>query len=375
MRSLFLSHQHALHSGGGGLQRCTREYHALLREAGFTLVDCTYDTDRRLSTRLRRQLRPAPYAHLIPEDYFPTLARAIEEQRPAFVFCNLQNFIPVARRLRAHAGDASRLVLLSHGLASVDDVHGERIARSRPTEGLAGRRTLRSDAWIGREVSIECDNLPVFDHVFCLAPFEVEICRWLGARSVTWLPRSIDPNRRLEWMPLGDRVGCVGTFDHPPNLEGIEELCLALHAAGPSALRLRLITRSRTFAAALARRYPFVDDLGPLEAPGELEGEAATWSAFVHPIFCYAMGCSTKVATALMWGVPILTTRQGLRGYTWAAGNLPVSETAAELAARTLEALRPAHAAALREEVLRVVRSSPDLSAVARQVRCDLGIS
>ena len=115
-----------------------------------------------------------------------------------------------------------------------------------------------------------------------------------------------------------------------------------------------------------------MDDLGTLEAPGAAEAELATWSAFVHPIFCHAMGCSMKVGAGFKWGLPVLTTAPGLRGYTWKEGQIPVSNTPAILAASALAMLDPIRAKALREEVMKAVRSAPTLADVAAQVRRDL---
>lgn len=371
MKALFLSQQHSLTPGGGGQQQCTREYAEVLRHAGFELTTVSFATDRSWRTRLRRKFRPTPYANLIPEEYFSRMAAAVQEHRPAFVFCNLYNFVPFGPRLRKDLPAETKLVLLSHGLASVDEVHAARIARH------ASRRTHLphiSDEWIGQMTRIEADSLAAFDHVFCLAAFEVEICRWLGARSVSWCPRTLSADAFVKWKPTGDRVGIVGTIDHPPNFEGIEDFCAALQTAGTGKLRLRLVTQSRRIAADLQARYPFIDDLGPLETSGHLEAEVATWSAFVHPIFCYAMGCSTKVATGLKWGLPVLTTEAGLRGYAWKHGDIPVSSTAKELADRAFDMLTCTRAAALREEVIKAVHSAPSVHEVAAQMRRDLGL-
>jgi hypothetical protein len=371
LTSLFLSHQHSLIPGGGGQQQCTREYRTALTAAGFDLVDCTFDTDRSLTTRLRRKLRPSPYANLIPDEFLAKVSQAVDRHAPEFIFCNLFDFIPAVPQLRKALGERARLVLLSHGLASVDEVHAARIAR-RQLPDADGQPV--ADERVAAMLRVESEGLPLFDHVFCLSSFEVEICRWLGARSVTWLPRTIDAGLALPWRPVGDRLGCVGTFDHPPNLEGLEDFCAALMAIGPGALRLRVVSRSRTVVASLRQRYPFIDDLGPLEAPGEVEGEAATWNAFVHPIFCYAMGASTKTATGFSWGLPVLTTSAGLRGYVWKAGDVPVTETAADMARHALAMRDLTRAAAFRDQVLLAARSAPSIADVASQIRADLGM-
>src|SRR4029077_3969395 len=144
-----------------------------------------------------------------------------------------------------------------------DGVHTSRIARIYPDQV-----PNISETAIGEMLSTEARGLPEFDHVFCLASFEAEICRWLGAQSVSWLPRRLDGSQLLEWNPISDRIGCVGTFDHPPNFEGIELFCAALAKLGPGSLRLRLISRSKRAIASLQSRYTFVEDLGVLEREG-----------------------------------------------------------------------------------------------------------
>ena len=371
MKALFLSHQHALDGGGGGQQQCSREYQQVLRSAGFDLLDVTFDTDRTWRTRLRRKFRPEPYANLIPQDFLARVDVALREHNPSFVFCNLYNFIPLGPVLREMMPKTTKLVILSHGLASVDEVHASRIAR----EPFAAMHLPKvSDSWIGRMIQSEARGLPAFDHVFCLAEFEVEICRWLGARSVSWWPRTLSAEHFLPWKPKGDRIGIVGTLDHPPNLEGVELFCAALHSLEIGPLRLRLVTRSRKIATDLQSRYPFVDVLGPLEEREAVKAEASTWNAFIHPIFCHAMGCSTKVATGLEWGLPVLTSTAGLRGYECHDGALPTFNNPVDLAGAAIEMLDIVRATEARREILNTVRLSASLADVAGRMRADLGL-
>lgn len=362
MKAFFLSHERALLPGGGGQQLCSREYRAVLHAAGFDLVDVLYDTDRRWATRLRRKLRPCPYPPLIPGDYWGRVERALRETRAEYVFCNLNNFISVAPELRRMVGDNRRLVLLSHGLVSVDDAQALRIGRA---DYARDRFPCPGNARLGGALAVEMRGLPAFDHVFCLAEFEVPICRWLGARSVSWWPRTIPQGRQLDWQPEGSRIGLVGTLDHPPNLEGVHLFCQALAQRGGRRPRLRLVTRSAAVAADLRQSYDFVDDLGPLEEPGRLEAEAATWSAYVHPLFCYAMGCSTKVATGLAWGLPVLTSEAGLRGYSWREGKLWTGDTPRDLADLAVGLLDRERAEAARAEVVIAAASAPSVEDVA----------
>ena len=153
--------------------------------------------------------------------------------------------------------------------------------------------------------------------------------------------------------------------------------CKALQQLGPGQLRLRLrvVSRSSEVLARLRAEYPFIDDLGPMENTSALEAEAGTWNAFLHPLFCMAMGCSTKLATAINWGLPVLTTPAGMRGYAWREGGVSLAGTPVELAQNTLDSLNRNRAEALRADVLKAARSSPSVDEIAASMRQILGIA
>lgn len=366
MKSLFLSHESHLSPGGGGNQMCSREYRDVLIAAGFDLEFVTHGTDKRLVTRLHRKLFPDRYPKIIPSEFLDKVKQACQKIIPEFVFCNFTNYLPLAAQLRAILPHRSKLILLSHGLVSVDDVHRDRIARQPFAKSHVKRLGPKI---IGKAIFTEMQNLPLFDHVFCLAEFEVPICRWLGARSVSWWPRTIPQGCELDWKPEGGRIGLVGTLDHPPNLEGVFLFCEALAKHRRTVPRLRLVTRSSAVAKDLRQRYDFVDDLGSLENPGKLEAEAATWSAYIHPIFCLAMGCSTKLATGIGWGLPIVTTEAGIRGYSWEKSNFLLAADANEMARLAFEIQDRKTAEAAKIATMEVRSTAPSISDVSHQFR------
>jgi hypothetical protein len=89
----------------------------------------------------------------------------------------------------------------------------------------------------------------------------------------------------------------------------------------------------------------------------------------VHPLFFYACGSSTKLAVALGWQIPVVTTSAGRRGYVWTDGSIPSAESPADLAKLALKQLEPEAARTAREQVRDVVRSSPSPADVAAKVR------
>ena len=364
--ALFVSASAYMKANGpaGGVQICTREYVDSIRLAGFDLREVTYGPDRRLLTRIRRRLGPRPYANMLPPDLPDRIVAAAAGA--SVVFLNQVDLTPIAAELRRRLPKNCALVLLSHGAESVDYLH---LLRSRVSGGTFVGLTARDQRRLGRMLTDECSFRPHLDGVICLAPFEAEIERWLGSRRVTWLPRTI-PADHLDWAPVAGRLGFVGTLNHPPNREGLELFlkALATRIDGNSAIRMRLVGGPKSAVEKLTSQYPWVEYLGPMPDE-ELRREAATWACFCHPLFCHARGCSTKLAVGISWGIPVVTTSAGHRGYEWSQGSLAVAESPDELARLALRTSEPNVCRAWREGVLALGASSPALSEVARRLR------
>jgi len=359
--AVFVAHDVALSGAPGGVQLCTDEYIRSISEAGVSLTVVPIHSDRRLWSRLSRRLLPDPYSSLQwRPDSVHEIVAAIDRAGARLVFINLVNLAPLAVALRARLGTACRIVLLSHGLESVDLLH------TIPINGSRAQRRL------GRRLVQERQHRAAVNHVFCLSPFEAELERWLGAPGVTALPRTIPRLPPLDWAPAGDRLGFVGTLDHPPTRDGLTKFLQAFARIAPPRLRVRVVGRPERAGRKLAAMFPHTEYLGPLDDQ-ELEREAATWSAFLHPLFCYARGCSTKLAVAISWGLPIVTTAAGARGYTWRSGTLPMAASPEAFARLAMQMTDPGIAQAARREVGAVGRSSPTVADVAALIRAALG--
>src|SRR5256885_6965213 len=274
--AIFLCTTNARSLESGGVQIYTREMLATLELAGFALTIIEYQPDRRPVTRLKRRLRPKPYSNLLPPDLAGRVAKAQSETRSRFIFLNGVDLAPLAAELRPLLPNDIRIVLLSYGLESVDFLH---TARAR------GEMTAAAAQKLGAQQFAECRQRETIDHVFCLAPFEAEIERWLGAGKVDWLPRTLSSGEPLPWEPDPNRLGCVSTLDHPPNWEGLVLFLRALEPIAPISLRFRLAGSPEDRGRKFAVEFPRVDYLGPLN-DSALGAEAKTWSCFVHPLFC-----------------------------------------------------------------------------------------
>lgn len=367
--ALFISHTSALTVNSGGVQICTREYINTLKAAGFSLSMVGFDSDQRILVRLKRRFWSRPYTNLLPPTLLDDVISRVENDGIKFIFFNLVDVAPLAESIRARIGEECKIILLSHGMESVDYLHEIRVNSGKK----AFSRVTRSElCTLSQKLVAEARHRQYIDHVICLTSVEAEIERWLGAKNVTWLPRTI-PDRCLRWTPHYSRIGFVGTVSHSPNAEGLILFLEELQKIAYPDVRLRLVGGPKSAVTAITKNFPMVEYLGQL-SDEELEKEASTWSCFVHPIFCYARGCSTKLAVALGWQIPVVTTSAGCRGYTWSEGNLPLAETPESLAKLALQMLEPEVANSTKLEISTIVRSAPTLPDVAAKVQSALSL-
>jgi polysaccharide biosynthesis protein PslH len=113
------------------------------------------------------------------------------------------------------------------------------------------------------------------------------------------------------------RLGFIGVFTHPPNLEGIRWFmrhCWPRIKREIPNVRLRLVGRSSD--GPLKPDDPDVDGLGFVADPS---AEIATWSAMIVPLRL-GSGTRLKVAEALSRKCPLISTRFGALGYSVADG-------------------------------------------------------
>jgi glycosyltransferase involved in cell wall biosynthesis len=366
---IFVTYRGFLEAPTGGVQICTREYVDVIRATGFDLVVCPFDTDRRISTRVARRLFSSAYFRPAEPGLVQRIARIAAAQQPDAVFLNQANLAGLAPVLRRVLPPGFKIVLLSHGLESTDMLH---LARMRQQHlPLSGRLSPTPAVAIGVAVAFESRSRNDIDLVCALSPFDMALEQLIGARAVIWIPRTIRPCF-LDWRPSGDRLGFIGTLDHAPNLEG---LVLALEALPQDArpFRIRVAGGPPRLGQWLAHRFNRVDYLGPL-ADDALTAEAATWNAFMHPIFCFPRGCSIKLATAIGWALPIVTTTPGCRGYEWREGGLVIADEPERFAAECLSLLDRHAASRAREGVLAIARSSPTSEENASRLRATISL-
>jgi glycosyltransferase involved in cell wall biosynthesis len=320
--AIFVSNRTYLAQPGGGVQWCTRDYLDTMAAAGIETRLVEYATDRGLDSRLRRRFLPRPFDNLVPARLVAEVESARNETGASWICLNNSDLPVLAGAFARASKGRARVVFLSHGVESVDQINQLRI------DSLSVPRHRRQPRWIGRLFLAELEHRRHLDGVVCISNEDTLFERWLGAARVCFLPRMIR-SEPLAWQPQEGRVGTVATLNHLPNLDGIRRLAAGLnHHRG---LRLRVVGRPEASGMRLAREFSCIDYLGELD-DASMKAEAATWCAFVNPIFCQARGASTKLATALGWGLPVVTSVQGARGYVWNDALLPRFDTVEDMA-------------------------------------------
>jgi glycosyltransferase involved in cell wall biosynthesis len=118
-----------------------------------------------------------------------------------------------------------------------------------------------------------------------------------------------EPVRRAATPP---RIGFVGPFSHPPNLEGIRwfaKECWPLIKQQVPDARLRIVGKGSE-----SELKPIGSDIDGLGWVPDLADEVASWSLMVVPIKSGA-GTRVKIAQAFSLKCPVVSTSYGAYGY------------------------------------------------------------
>lgn len=144
------------------------------------------------------------------------------------------------------------------------------------------------------------------------------------------------------------RLGFIGTFDYPPNPEGLRWFttnCWPRIKCATSGVRLRVVGR---FSDGPLR--PVGAGIDALGWVPDIEEEVATWSAMIVPIQVGG-GTRGKIAQAFSLKCPVVSTSIGAYGYDAVNGRtMYLADAPEDFARACLDAIqRPAEAAAMAE--------------------------
>ena len=310
----------------GGVRNCTEEYINLL-STRFEVIIFPVDYDKSLLYRVRIKLGLNIYNDYNPDTYRAKLYHEIQKNEIKFVFLNLANTMTFAPLIKSQFNHTVKIILCSHGNESGDFLHHS--FRFKHQQDWIHRiiNPFIFARMIDREVNF---RLLYLDMVLTISEIEEGVEKWLGAKNVFMVPRVLK-NETVPWNPISGRVGFLGDLSHRPNYDGIVSFCDAIIKSGNQTIELRLLGNPAHIGNKLAEKYSFVEYCGFIP-DNRIAEEVGSWSLFLNLLFYYSRGVSTKLAKALSWGLPVLSTTYGNRGYNIPIGLLKSVETPSEMA-------------------------------------------
>ena len=328
-KALFLTHRQLLYSEiTGGVQLCSQEFHNAISACNdLQLEDYYVPFTKNIFQRIQIKLGFENYSMYDVAKDSPALLKYIESENISIVFINMASCVRYAKPIKDTFGNKVKTILLSHGNHSGDFLH--LITKPLKRSGLITKKIKKTR--LGYLIATEATHrVKYLDAVIAISETEKQIENWFGARQVVFMPRKLYADF-VNHQPDLNRVGFVGRLDHPPNIQGIAILLDEMIRHPLHDLKLRLVGAPEAEGKKIAEKYNCVEYLGEL-SDADLEKEIASWSLFINPVWWYSTGASTKLAKGISWGIPIITTTAGMRGYYWKDGNLLVADTPKEMA-------------------------------------------
>lgn len=357
---LFIDEKHP----EGGVRLCTLDFIKLLR-VKYDVVLFPVEFNRSLMFRLKARFGIDVFEDFKTEDYKDLLVNAIRKDDIQKVFINLTSSTPFAKVIKDEFVDSVKVILCSHGNESGDFLH-----HSVRFKKLLPWVRQKTSAWrLGKLLQKELYfRIYYVDLVLTVSEVEHSIEQWLGAKQVIYVPRIFEPDY-IEWNPVAGRIGFIGDVSHHPNYYGLLSLCEVIskkHISNP--VELRIVGKPCDKLDDLLNKYSFIFHTGYLDKKA-LEEEVTTWMYFLNPVFYYSKGVSTKLAKGMNWGLPVISTVAGNRGYIFKRGGVITCSNPNEMAKEiTDRAFNCDIAKADREQVMHAVDSYKDFSELMKDI-------
>lgn len=308
----------------GGVQICTKEYIKLLESADFEVIPFPVNHTRNIFTRFKIKMGIELYSRY---DKFivDTLIEKVKAEKAKYIAFNQVDFLKIAKVLRKRLGKSIKIIALSHGNESGDFLHS--IVRSDKRRGI---KHLRDIIRLGFAIYRESASFIYdFDVVLSISQTEQQINNWLGAKKSIFIPRTFNPDY-IDWKPNLSRLGFVGTLNHKPNIDGLLALIKEFEKQKITDYHIRVVGGPISVGKKLAEKHKIIDYVGHL-SDEELRAEAESWAFFLNPILWYSRGASTKLAQGINWGIPIISTPAGNRGYELPEGRIYTVENVKQM--------------------------------------------
>lgn len=317
----------------GGVRLCTQDYIKLL-QCKFEVLNFLIEFNKRLLYRLKVKLGLNVFEDYSKQDYAEKLIATIEKHQIQKVFINLSTAAAIAVVLRAKFGQNIKIVLCSHGFEAGDFLH-----QSVRFKIFSSWIRQKTSAWrLGKILQKELEyRTDYFDLVLTVSDIELAIEQWLGAKKVYFVPRVFEPSF-IDWQPVMGRIGFIGDLNHYPNYHGLLLLCEEIQRKQIDKIEVRVAGKNCSNLDLLCSRFPFIIPLGYLPNE-ELIQETSTWMYYLNLVFSYSKGVSTKLAKGMNWGLPILSTKEGNRGYVFKKGGVVTCDTQVDMVCHILSRL------------------------------------
>nr|WP_067057304.1 glycosyltransferase [Mucilaginibacter sp. L294] len=287
----------------GGVQLCTNEFITYFENAGYPVDLFKVRPAVTIINRIKIRLGIGPYSIYDINLYIKDIVERVKIDKIKLVLFNQLNLAHWVSDLKKNLPADVKFICLSHGNESGDYLHD--ITKTHKISFISTWR-------LGKLLVYEKHLFNNLDGVIVISKPEIHINNWIGAKQILYLPRILSPTF-INWQQNNKRIGFVGTLNHLPNITGIKLLAAELKKSKVST-EFVVVGGPESIGHDLEKEYSFIKYKGRLSNE-ELMNEAKTWTVFLNPVFWYARGSSTKLAQAINWGIPVITTPAGTRGY------------------------------------------------------------
>ena len=354
-KAIFLTNKSSVYSAvTGGVQLCSQEFLEILKAVENISLEHYYVSfTKNIMQRFMMKIGFENYSMFDVAKDKLALISFIRNNKIEVVFINMATLVRYAKPIKEAFGDKVKVVLMSHGNHSGDFLH----LITKPVKQVGKIKSFFKKVRLGLLISTESlFRVKYLDAVVALSETEMQIENWFGAKSSLFLPRRLEANFLLH-QPRLNRVGFVGRLDHPPNLQGIQILMNTFSGIADNSIEIRLVGAPEEFGKKIAHKYPMVKYLGEL-SDKDLETEVSSWAILLNPVWWYSTGASTKLAKAISWGIPIVTTTAGMRGYKWNTGSLLLADTPEQMCKMVIQNSGDLKTININSEQTRIVANS-----------------
>ena len=299
----------------GGVQICSTEFFDIIK-VGFKPHFFYIEVSKKIYFRFLRKIGIDAYHLYDVKFYEKALKEVLLDKEIKCVFINKAEAIKFSSFIKRIRPDV-KIAILSHGNESGDFLGDI----SRGFYSFSKFELLVKKIRLGLNIYTESYyRIRYVDAVLAMSETEKHIEYWLGAKEVLMIPRFFQPSF-LNWVPQ-KKYGYVGTLNHTPNISALVSLFESIEKINRNPeFDIEIVGSPESKGMELAKRFNFVKYLGA-KTDEELKGVASEWGYFINPIFWYSRGASMKLRTAINWGLPIISTNAGARGYEWKKGSL-----------------------------------------------------